>query len=247
MKRSRIFSPVCKRVCWVLPGIVIAAVMLGAMIIHMDVAFARLHSEPVCSFYPEKLPEQGALFFPCAIQETSLVAERLASYEGPYVEDGSNEEVTGVAALVLHNRGEKTVISAKVTLRQGEHAMTFLAQTIPPGDRVLVLETDRQLYSAARFYSCSAEAFEEEGILLAPEDLQVTVSRMNCITITNRTDRLLTDVCLEHKGWLDEPGICVGGITYVTRVGELSPGQTVSVFVDHFAEGYSRIVRITCK
>ena len=175
------------------------------------------------------------------------MAERLASYDGPFVEDGSDDEVTGISALVLRNCGERTVTDALVTLQQEALTMTFQAQTIPPGGTVLVLERDRQPYTSTKFALCSGQATVEEAILLAATDLCITVSQMNWITVTNMSNRYMSNVRLEHKGWLDEPGICVGGIVYVTSIGDLAPGKTVSVYADHFADEYSRIIRVTCE
>ena len=247
MKRGWLSSPVFKRGFWLLPGIVVAAIMLGTMIVHMNAAYAWLHSQPACSFYPETRPEQGTVIFPCTIQGTTLVAERIAAYDGPFVEDGSNDEVTGIAALVLRNCGERTVTDALVTLQREALTMTFYAQTIPPGGTVLVLERNRQPYASVQFSRCSGQARIEEAITLAPNDMRITVSKMNCITVTNTSDRRMTNVRIEHKGWLEEPGICVGGIVYVTQLGDLAPGITISVYADHFVDGYSRIVRVTCE
>ena len=59
---------------------------------------------------PETVAEQtGEISFPYAIPDTGLVIQKIAAYDGVFLEDGTDEEITGVAAMVLENTGETAV------------------------------------------------------------------------------------------------------------------------------------------
>ena len=64
---------------------------------------------------------------------------------------------------------------------------------------------------------------------------------MGDVALTHLTQRVLKVVRIYHKNFL---GIYVGGITYRTEVGNLNPGETMEISLDHYVAGYSKIVRI---
>jgi hypothetical protein len=229
----------------VLPGIVVAAILLAAIILHTGTVFSQLRTEPVFSLYPKAT--QNAVFFPHAIEGTSLIAERLTAYEGPFVEDGSNDAVVGLAALVLRNRGTQPLAHVKVELQQRTRCLTFEAQTILPGDTVLILESERQVYDKNPYISCTGYTDMDDSIRLDANAVHITVLQENAIVVCNQSDQILRDIRVEHKRWLEENKVYFGGITYVTYVGDLAPGQFKIVTIDNVSENTIRIVRITCK
>ena len=218
--------------------------MLSMMIVHMETAFVWLHSEPVFSVYPQAQNGQVAIFFPHAIQGTSLVAERVVAYNGPYVEDGSNDNVTGIAALALCNRGTQPLAQVKIELQQGTRRLTFNVQTILPGDAVLVLEANRQLYEKTPYNKCKAQVIPDTCVTVPSDTLRISVAQHDCISLTNYSDRALTAVWLEYKCWSYEYESWLGGITWDVYVGEIAPGQTKEVYIEHFCDN-NCIVRVT--
>ena len=227
-----------------LPGIAVTAVMLAAMIVHMETVFALFSAKPVFSLYPHST--DTAIFFPHVIEGTSLIAERMAAYDGPFVEDGSNAAATGIAALVLHNGGTQPLSHIRVELRQKTRCLIFEAQTLLPGDTVMILEKERQLHEQSPYSSCRGDVTIDDSTWLETETVRVTVLKENELLVQNQSNRYLHNVCLEHKRWMEETGIYIGGITYVTWVGDLAPGQHKTVFADNFTQSTHRFVRITC-
>lgn len=247
MKRRGCSCLAIKRTCIVLPGVVVAAAMLAGMIVHMESAFMYFRMEPVFSFYPQSESEQKTIFFPHLVHGTNLVVERMVAYDGLFLEDGSNDVVADIAALVLHNRGTQPLLHAKVELQQGERNLVFYAETLLPGDTVLVPEAGRQKYEQAPCKSCDGEVVVDESILLRSDTIQITTLDPNCLLITNKSEKTLEDIRLEYKYWQDEPGLYIGGVTCVSIVGDILPGDSKSVVLNQNEECESRVIRVTCK
>lgn len=179
--------------------------------------------------------------FPYVIEGTNLVAERVVSYEGPFMEDGSNQEVVNVMGLMLRNIGAEGIIHAEVRLFRESQKFVFKADMIPPGATVLVLEQNRNCYTRQNFTSCggwqilAAENWQNSGIAI--EEIG-----MGTLAITNRMGEAITQVRLHYKTHLED--ILVGGITHTYTVKSLDRGETVFVSPSRYAKGYSCIVKI---
>lgn len=182
------------------------------------------------------------LTLPYKIPGTDLVAEKLVAYDGPYLEDDSNAEVVNVMALMLQNTGTAGVSRAQIILQAGKVEFVFEANTIPPGATVCVLEKNKAVFGQKNFTGCSGWTLtEQEGW----ENWPVSVEEldMGTLAIKNQTNETLESVMLYHKTWLAE--IYVGGVTYVYEVPQLEPGQTLRISPEHYARGYSKVVRVT--
>lgn len=217
-------------------SILLSAAMLAVMFVNMHAFFKGRHVAASAVGQP--------LSFPFTVEGTPLVAERLAAYDGPFVEDGSDDEVTGIAALVLRNTGTHTVTQAGIVLEQGRGQLEFYADTIPPGASVLVLEANRSSYEMSACTACygMAQTLDFPTILL-----DIEPCGMGGLRVTNSTQTPLYGVQLLHKQWQEPPGVFVGGISYRTKIDVLLPGQSVTVLPEHYADGYSRIVLITAE
>ena len=228
----------------ILPGVILSAIMLALMIVHMESAYSQLHMKPVFSLYPQTQLNQLTIFFPHAIRGTDLVAECITAYSGPFVEDGSYDDVVGIAALTLRNCGTQTLECARIVFRQGTRCLSFQAQTILPGETALVLEETRQGYEQFPYYNCTAELTMDDHISALPNELDLSILDEDYLLIQNQTDRNLTNVQIEYKRWSYEQDLYIGGVTWKVSVGELSIGQTVTAYIPQVGK-YNRIVRIT--
>ena len=90
---------------------------------------------------PETEPTGGAssISLPYEIPDTGLVVAKVAAYDGIFLEDGSNEEITGVAAMVLTNTADTAVEFAGITLTAGTETWEFRASAIPAGASLGIL------------------------------------------------------------------------------------------------------------
>ena len=179
---------------------------------------------------------------PHKIQGTTLVAEKVVAYDGPYLEDGSNTEVVNVMGLLLQNTGAAGISRAQVVLQVGKVEFVFETDTIPPGAVVCVLEKSKAAFGQKNFTGCSGWALTEQG---GWDNWNVTVEEvaMGTLAIKNQTDKTLEQVRLYYKTWLAE--VYVGGVTYVHEVQRVEPGQTLNISPEHYARGYSKVLRVT--
>lgn len=178
---------------------------------------------------------------PLAIPGTDLLAVRLGTYEGPFLEDGSDRNVFAAALLEVKNTGSDMIRTACITLTEGERAWVFELSFLPPGATVLVLEKNGQAYADIAFSAiCGTQTLlAQDGGL---ECLQIRDLEMGKLQITNLSDRETGRRTLRYKSTVGEGAYYVGGITYSYPLESLKPGQTVTVDPPHYAMGASRVV-----
>ena len=182
---------------------------------------------------------------PIVVPNTTLIAQKLSYYEGPFLEDGSDREVVDVAALHVCNIGSSEVLQGYIELRRGENVLAFYAEHIPPGETILLLETNAKTIPQDGFTDCFGWQTTGQSANKAGELLSVTERAMGTIIVTNTTEQTINNICVYYKNWLSPPDIYVGGIVYVIEIPTLEPGQTEYLYPYHYAFGYSKVVSIT--
>ena len=185
------------------------------------------------------------LILPTQVPGTTLIAQKLVSYEGPFLEDGTDREVVNVAALQVFNTSTKEVLQACVELWREDTAYKFYAERIPPGGTVLILETRAQTFLHDGFSSCSGRQLTAQSDTGDRTGISITDRAMGTVIITNLTDRKIENISLYYKSWLNPPGIYVGGICYTYAIPVLLPNQTIEIFPHHYASGYSKVASVT--
>lgn len=181
-------------------------------------------------------------FYPRSVMGTDLLAVETIRYDGPFWEDGSNEEVSGVVGLVVENQGGLLVSSGAVIVEMGKERMVFELTFLPPGGKVLVLEKDRKLYSAQSPISCygwTREEYPENPGLVSVESVG-----LNSISITNHTGCTVPGIEVRYKNYDPETGLFLGGITYCLQENDLMPREVRTLNPDWFTARKSRVVRI---
>jgi hypothetical protein len=181
---------------------------------------------------------------PVIIPDTSLVAERIVCYDGHYVEDGSEDVVSGIAALYLHNSGDTMVASCRVIIRLEDGLYRFEATCIPPGSTVLVLEKSRRPYFDMGIYSVGGRA--SKGNKKDLHDSLHIEGFMGGLRIQNISESDYDSLCICHKNYDPVNNIYIGGVTYVTYADSLAPGAYADIWPVHFGDE-SGIVCITGK
>lgn len=186
--------------------------------------------------------EAPAVEFPYVLRDTGLIAEGLAGYEGPFPEDGSSEEgapVADAAALMVMNPGKEGVLSALVTITQGEETLRFYLTYLPPGGRVLVVEKDGKRFSRERVTDCRCLLLDRSFGESAP-DIPVTETETG-LRVENRTEQTVT-VTVYYKSYYAPDRFYLGGQTRSVTLKELRPGETREFLPPHYAPGSSRVV-----
>lgn len=181
-------------------------------------------------------------FYPRSVMGTDLLAVRTVKYDGPFWEDGTNEEVSNVAALVIENQGGLLIAGGAVILEIGKERQIFELSFLPPGGSVLVLEKDRKLYSHQSPVTCygwTKEEYPENPGLVSVETIG-----LGGLTLTNHTGTTVPNIQVHYKNYDSEMGMFLGGITYCVVETDLMPREVRMLNPDGFAVRDSRIVQV---
>ena len=206
--------------------------------------------EPAPQFYPAATQQPVVQPEPteetaCQMPYAGIFAQRLISYDGPFFEDGSEEELVGVAALELRNTGDAVVEYVEAVVYQEHRQLRFEATFIPPGSSVLVLEKDAQLYDTGRITGFSCPTV----VRMEPQDWSKSISVKQegfcALTVDNLTEETVGCVRVFYKQYYEKDDLLLGGVTYCLVLTDLQPGESRTVDPYHFAAQYSRIVAVT--
>lgn len=175
--------------------------------------------------------------------ESTLRCVEISRFSGGFVEDGSDRQVSDVAAILVANNTGKFVDLATITYRVGDKTATFKVTGLPTGEQVWVMEQD-----AMQLKPSDELVFDDCVISYHPDPVTTTrdlaVSRSgHSLTLTNQTDETLVNVCVYYKNRMDD-GTFLGGITYQMIFETLEPGQSLTLSRDHFQDN-SVIVRFS--
>lgn len=176
-----------------------------------------------------------------------LYITEVGSYTGPFLEDGSDEVVSGVLMIRVENRGESPVEYATVSIPVSAGQATFTLSALLPGETVLLLETNRLPWSSTESYQYplleTPALFTKELALHADKlSVQLLDGGMN---ITNISGNAITgDIVIYYKN--KQHGIYYGGITYRLRIpGGLKKDEICQLMSQHIHKGNTELLFIT--
>ena len=172
-----------------------------------------------------------------------LVCLQFSRYSGAFVEDGSDEAVSNVAAMLVANTGSEFLDLATVTYDAGGQTATFVVTGLPPGEKAWVLESNRMILADGiefRLRDC-ATTFRPDAV--TQTDLLSVTPQGDTLTVENTSDRTLENVCVYYKVYHTD-GNYLGGITYMLSFGTLKPGESARKQSVHYGED-ARIVRFS--
>ncbi len=180
--------------------------------------------------------------FPFSIPGTDLVALELKSYSGLSLEDGSKEGVSNVAAIILRNDGTKLLENARVELWQGTNKLNFELSYLPPGEKILVLDSNKRQYVQSEISACCG--YET----IASTDISGLVSIRpigdKMLLISNPGPLPLKKLVVYFKSYDYESSMFLGGIVYEIPIYSLAPGETYFATPIYYSNESSRIVKI---
>ena len=221
---------------------VAGSVAVCAVLIFSSQSILASASTPKFSQLPES---EQFLTLPIAITGTDLAVQRLVAYEGPFLEDGSDREVVDIAALLICNTGDETLLRAQVELTCGGRTYRFYGERILPGIPQLLLERNCKPYEKGEITACSGWQITTHTREYLDRGVTVTDEYMGTLVITNSTENTLRDVTVFYRSWLSPPGFYIGGIVYFVTLPTLAPGEAVRIYPYRYAKEYSRPVSVT--
>ena len=241
MKEKNRYKPLIGVIC-------VALVLIGVLIAAMldkylsDAALnAGLSTEPS----GDQLQGNGD-GFPVLyeIPEYGLVIEKLAPYDGVFVEDGSNANIRDVAMLQVYNKGDLPVEYAQLSVTCGLNTMLFEISALPVGERVVVQEKNKKTITAARIDSVSALVSQREEMGLSEDKIKVIDNGDNTLTIQNLTNEVIDEVRIFYKYYMEEEGLYVGGIAFTVSTTRLGANAKQTLQPAHFTSQTSRGVMV---
>lgn len=172
--------------------------------------------------------------------------QALSGYQGPYVEDGTDDIVSDVLAITVRNDGDKTVQYAHIILTQGETAYEFDVTTLPVGASAQLLELSRQPMPdstdgmTAQVTACAV--FDTEPTMC--EDVFQIETQDTAVTITNNSGSDITgQIYVYYK--IAYGDLYMGGITYRVGTAGLKAGESTTCYAGHFSTDYSKLMFVT--
>lgn len=179
---------------------------------------------------------------------SGLTIVDIGPYTGMYMEDGSNEIVSGVLMCIVTNEGDRAVEYAQLQLHDGERDIPFTLTALLPGRSVVLPAQDKTAYDKKASYTAtvaeSVAFFANEPSLQADRlQIQGLEGGMN---ITNISKEDITgDVVIYYKN-VAADGLLYGGITYRTRIsGGIKAGELKQGMTQHFSVKGSEVLFVT--
>ena len=196
----------------------------------------------------EIAPDIPTISFPYTISESDLVIEQISSYDGYFIEDASDSDVSGIAAIVLSNNGSDDLEFAGIGISQGTRSLGFSASQIPAGATVIVLEQNKASFSSDPYYSATATTTPAGKFEMSEELVTVKDNGDNSLIVTNISDKTLSDIKVFFKNYLADEDIYVGGITYtITLKEDLEAGASIGVSASHYDSKFSKVLEVQAK
>ena len=189
-------------------------------------------------------PEDDIVIFPYAIPNTSLTILSIASYDGIYLEDGSDSAVSGIYSIVIENTGSMDVEFARISLSCDGMPITFELSDLPSGATVVAQESRQTTYQDGVYQDCTADMAEIDVLEQSREQVLVQENEDGSLTVLNLTDRLIPCVRVFYKFYMSEEDVYVGGITYTAKLTDLEAGGSQTIIPSHYSLGYSKVVMV---
>ena len=177
-----------------------------------------------------------------------LMVTDIGKYTGVYMEDGSDDIVSGILMIVVENMTESVIQYSEITLTAEDGSTAaFTVSTLPAGESVVLLEKNRLAYRADVAYTEGISenlAVLSDGLTLMEDSLKVQAYE-GALNITNISGQDITDdIVIYYKN--SSSDMLYGGITYRVRIeGGLKADELRQLMPSHFSAEGSRIMFIT--
>lgn len=173
----------------------------------------------------------------------------IGSYTGMYMEDGSDEILSGILMMIVKNDGDQDIQYARITMDMGETQAVFTATTIPVGESMVLLEQNKMTWDEAVDYSAilpkvETIAYFQEDPSTHPEDLKIQIID-GAINVTNISgEDIAGKITVYYKNAAED--LLYGGITYSVSIeGGLKADEIRQIMTNHASDTGSRIMFVT--
>ena len=171
----------------------------------------------------------------------------LLAYSGPYLEDGSNEELQNVTAIRVANRSEQQIQYAEFTVASTAGDLHFTCTTLLPGKTMLLLEQNRTPFTGAAVNGVKTDnrLLFTDPPSLYPDTFSVSVSG-HVMTLRNLSESPVPGNIYVYFKRVNGEGY-VGGITYRVHFSDLAAGAEASMSSQNLSGSECEILFIGCE
>ena len=233
----------------VLMGLLVAALILTVALKTSD-ADPKVPHQNATTLAAEEQP--GTIHKDTEAQKPYFLTEGLeiteiGSYTGAYVEDGSDEVVSGVMMIIVSNTTSEALEYAEIILSGESGEAVFMVSALPAGESAVLLERNRMAYDRnAEFSQVRTENvayFRTELSLM--EDVLKIQPLDGAVNVTNISDRDIQGdifICYKNKA----EGLFYGGIAYRVRIeGGLKSGEIRQIMTKHFSDTGTALIYVS--
>ena len=186
---------------------------------------------------------EGSVTLPYELGK-GLVVTSISNYAGIYMEDGTDETVSGILKITLENTSDEDLQLARVQLEYADQTAVFQVTNLPAGKEVVTLEQNRMAYTTETpaLITADSVAFVSE-FPLCEDKLQITTMD-GAINIKNISGGNLSgNIYVYYKNVAG--GTYYGGITYrISLEGGLKENEVRQIMSAHFDAENSEIVMV---
>ena len=165
-----------------------------------------------------------------------------AGYDGAFLEDGTDDEVKNVLALLFVNTSDKDVQYAEYAFAVDGKPISFKVSDLPAGQQCVVLEASRHQRNTNEVLELISRVVAPVDMLPGSDKVLPVINDDNTITIMNLTQENLPVVRVFYKYFYKEENTFVGGITYTASAKDIPAGGSVTIAPSHFEANASVIM-----
>lgn len=175
----------------------------------------------------------------------NISIQALGPYDGPFFEDGSDDEVSGILALKFTNNSSQIVQYAEYYFIVGDTTLCFKLSDLPAGESVVVLESNRHKLNTSEYLALASRTVAQTSKLDFDSDKVMFVDNSdNSLTLLNVSDTPLPVVRVFYKLYYSDVDAYVGGITYTATAKGIPANGSVTISPAHYASGAAVIMHV---
>ena len=168
---------------------------------------------------------------------------KIKSYSGKFVENGSDKKVSNILALEVKNTSKKDLQYGQIKLQiNNKKTATFDLTNLPAGKTVTVIESTGSIsYNSGDSYKYEEATYASVDKLPMSENKVKVSTNGSDITVQNISNKDLGTVYVYYKNTKDNSYL--GGITYRAKFENVEKGKNYTASTSHFSDS-SKIVMV---
>ena len=165
-----------------------------------------------------------------------------AGYDGAFLEDGTDDEVKYVLALLFVTTSDKDDQYAHYAFAVDGKPISFKVSDLPAGQQCVVLEASRHQRNTNEVLELISRVVAPVDMLPGSDKVLPVINDDNTITLMNTTQEELPVVRVFYKYFYEDENSFVGGITYTATATKVPAGGSVTIAPSHFEANASVIM-----